>query len=275
MDSMKARLLTAAIGIPLAVVLLFLGERFNIIMYIIVSVLALIMVFELLSARKLHNNLKIFIPCAVYAIIQPLAVPLKLGYFTLFIYLIAMFLIMIIDNSRISYQDISFTLIGEILIVLGLTSMLLLPARYNNCYTIFFVFSIGTPWCADAGAYFAGVFLGKHKLCPKISPNKTVEGFIGGLIAGVISAVIIALIYSFLYPNAKFNYLIVLFIGLAATAVSVLGDLSFSLIKRSCNIKDYGSIFPGHGGFLDRFDSVIFAAPMVYFIGKAFVIFTV
>lgn len=275
MDSMKARLLTAAIGIPLAVVLLFLGERFNIIMYIIVSVLSLIMVFELLSARKLHNNLKILIPCLVYAIIQPLVIPLKLGLFTLFIYLITMFLIMIIDNRRISYQDLSFTLIGEIIIVLGLSSMLLLPSRYNNCYTIFFVLSIGIPWCADAGAYFSGVFLGKHKLCPKISPNKTVEGFIGGLLAGVISAVIIALVYSFLYPNARFNYIIVLSIGLAASAVSVLGDLSFSLIKRSCNIKDYGSFFPGHGGFLDRFDSVIFAAPMVYFIGKAFIIFTV
>ncbi len=274
MDSMKARLLTAAIGIPLAVVLLILGERFNLIMYIIVSLLSFIMVFELLSAKRLHKNLFVFIPCAVYAILQPLVIPLKLGYFTIFAYVLVMFFIMIFRNEYVSYTDLSFAVLGELIIVLGMSSILILPPKYDNCYTIFFVLSIGIPWCADAGAYFAGVFLGRHKLCPRISPNKTVEGFIGGLIAGVISAAIIGFVYTFLYEKASFNYIVIMLIGLFASLVSVLGDLSFSLIKRSCGIKDYGSFFPGHGGFLDRFDSVIFASPIVYFIGKAFVIFS-
>lgn len=274
MDSMKARLLTAAIGVPLAVVVLIFGERFNLIMYILTSVLSLIMVFELLSARKLHNNLTIFIPCAVYAIVQPLILTLKLGYFPMFVFVLIMFLIMIVNGGKVSYNDLSFAILGELLIVLGLSSILMLAPSYDHCYTIFFVLCIGIPWCADAGAYFTGVFLGKHKLCPRISPNKTVEGFIGGLIAGIISAAIIGFIYTFLYQKAHFNFFVIMLIGLCASLVSVLGDLSFSLIKRSCNIKDYGSIFPGHGGFLDRFDSVIFASPIVFFIGKAFIIFS-
>lgn len=275
MDSMKARLFTAAIGIPLAVVALIFGESFNFIMYILISLLSLIMVFELLSARKLHNKIQIFIPCAVYAIVQPFLLTLKLGFFPPFVFVVVMFLIMIRDSVNVSYNDVCFSVLGVLLIVFGMSSILLLPPKYERHYTIFFVLSLGIPWCADAGAYFTGVFLGKHKLCPKISPNKTVEGFIGGIIAGTLSAFIIGFIYGYIYPNSKFHFIVVFAIGVLASLMSVLGDLTFSLIKRSCNIKDYGSIFPGHGGFLDRFDSVIFAAPVVCFIGKAFIIFNI
>ncbi|MCH5304482.1 MAG: phosphatidate cytidylyltransferase, partial [Ruminococcus sp.] len=97
--------------------------------------------------------------------------------------------------------------------------------------------------------------------------------FLGGILIGTISALIIGLIYMFIYPKVEFNFTLLLFIGLLSSVVSVLGDLSFSLIKRSCKIKDFGSIFPGHGGFLDRFDSVIFSAPLIYFIGINFAIF--
>ncbi len=273
MDSMKSRLITSAVGIPLAIVLLILGERFHWIMYVIISLLCLLMIFELLSARKLHKNFKIFIPCMVFAIVQPLLIPLKMGLLPIYLFLLAMFFIMINASEKISYPDLCFALLGTIIVVLGMSSILLLPPRYNNYFTFFFVLCIGTPWCADAGAYFSGVFLGNHKLCPKVSPNKTVEGFAGGVVVGTLSALIIGFIYMFIYPNAEFNYILLLFIGLFSSVISVLGDLTFSLIKRSCKIKDYGAIFPGHGGFLDRFDSVIFAAPLIYFMGKYFAIF--
>lgn len=273
MDSMKSRLITSAVGIPLAIVLLILGERFHWIMYVIISLLCILMIFELLSARRLHKNLNIFIPCMVFAVVQPLLVPLKMGLLPTYLFLLVMFLIMINASEKISYPDLCFSLLGTIIVVLGMSSILLLPPRYNNYFTFFFVLCIGTPWCADAGAYFSGVFLGHHKLCPKVSPNKTVEGFAGGIVVGTLSALIIGFIYMFIYPNAEFNYILLLFIGLFSSVISVLGDLTFSLIKRSCKIKDYGAIFPGHGGFLDRFDSVIFAAPLIYFMGKYFAIF--
>lgn len=274
MDSMKSRLLTAAIGIPLAVGIFILGEQFHWIMYLIVSILNLIMIFELLSAKKLHNNISVFIPCAVYGIVQPLLIPFKLGVFPVYIFVLIMFLVMIKDNSRVNYTDLCFSILGTMIIVFGISTILLLPPMYGNYFTFFFVICIGVSWCADAGAYFSGVFLGKHKLAPRISPNKTVEGFFGGILVGTLSALVIGFIYTFFYPKARFDFIILLIIGLLSSIISVLGDLSFSLIKRSCKIKDYGSIFPGHGGFLDRFDSVIFAAPLVYFIGKYFDIFT-
>ena len=121
-------------------------------------------------------------------------------------------------------------------------------------------------WVADAGAYFAGTFFGKHKLCPNISLKKTVEGAVGGVIVDVIIMLLCGVAFSQLYYGGAVgvNYPVLLLIGLFGSVLSIMGDLSFSLIKRSCHIKDFGQVIPGHGGILDRFDSVIFTAPFVY-----------
>lgn len=125
-----------------------------------------------------------------------------------------------------------------------------------------FIFS----WITDTGAYFVGNFFGKHKMAPNLSPKKTVEGAIGGIITTVIGAGIYLLVlkyaYSFELPN---NVLFLVSAG-AGAVLSELGDLSASALKRRCNVKDFGKIFPGHGGFLDRFDSVVFISPYVYFV---------
>lgn len=275
MDSMKARLLTAAIGIPAAVVVLILGESLHWIMYLIVALLSAIMVFELLSAKKLHRNPMIVIPCVLYSLIQPFLLLVDAGLFPLYIFTVLMFFIMILNNARIMYSDVAFSIVGVLLISWGMSSILLMPPAYFNYYSFFFVVCLGVPWSADAGAYFTGVFFGTHKLCPKVSPNKTVEGFLGGIAIGTLSALVIGFVYSFIYPKAEFNYGVMLIIGALASVMSVLGDLTFSLIKRQCKIKDYGSFFPGHGGFLDRFDSVIFSAPLIYFISRFISIFIV
>ena len=275
MDSMKSRLITAAVGIPLVVLVFLLGEFFHWIMYVLISFLSVIMVHELLSAKKLHSNLKILIPSGLYAVFQPILVAFNIGLLPLYIYLLVMFFIMILDNRRLTYADISFASLGTAIVTLGLSAILILPHAFGSYFTFFFVFAIGVPWFSDSGAFFAGVFLGRHKLCPRVSPNKTVEGFVGGIFAGTISSLIIAFVFSLIFSELYFNYGLVLLVGLSVSVVSVLGDLSFSLVKRSCNIKDYGSIFPGHGGFLDRFDSVIFSAPIIYFVASFFPLFTI
>lgn len=114
----------------------------------------------------------------------------------------------------------------------------------------------------DIGAYFAGSFLGKRKLCPTISPNKTVEGLYGGLAASVLGLIIYCLILQLGF-GFRVNYFFVIIYGLVGGLAGVFGDLSFSVIKRQTGIKDYGNIFPGHGGILDRFDSVIVVAPLI------------
>ena len=129
---------------------------------------------------------------------------------------------------------------------------------------------------SDTFALFAGMLCGKHKLAPKVSPKKTVEGAIGGLIGGVIGMTLFKLIADSIVlsvdvyppiemaPGPQFSWAAVFVLGIIGSAISQIGDLSFSVIKREFGVKDYGHLLPGHGGILDRFDSVTFAAPAVW-----------
>jgi phosphatidate cytidylyltransferase len=114
----------------------------------------------------------------------------------------------------------------------------------------------------DSGAYFIGVLMGKHKPFPKISPNKTVEGYIGGLVIGTAGILAYGpIVHHFTGLAVSFHVLFIL--GLVGAVITEAGDLAFSLLKRKLGIKDYGSLIPGHGGMLDRFDSMIFSAPTI------------
>ena len=131
----------------------------------------------------------------------------------------------------------------------------------------FYVFlALCIAWMSDTGAYFSGKFFGKSKLCPEISPKKTFEGFIGGIIFCLFCVILIALTFnSFVFPQKQhINYILVTILGLSGSLISSLGDLCFSAFKRKCGVKDFGNLMPGHGGVLDRFDSVIFVVPYVY-----------
>lgn len=125
-------------------------------------------------------------------------------------------------------------------------------------------------WGSDTAAYFCGTFFGKHKLIPKVSPKKTIEGSVGA----VICTALLCVLYFFILDKCGVafadvsagNYLGIALVGFVASLLSQLGDLAASAIKRDVDIKDYGKIFPGHGGFMDRFDSVVFVAPIVYYL---------
>lgn len=116
----------------------------------------------------------------------------------------------------------------------------------------------------DVGSYFFGKKFGKHKLCPYVSPNKTIEGAVGGVSTSVISAILFSLICEYFIGIRNLNYVFIFFVSLLGAPVSILGDLCFSLIKRLLIVKDFGDIIPGHGGILDRFDSVMFLSPFVF-----------
>ena len=118
-------------------------------------------------------------------------------------------------------------------------------------------------WMSDTGAYFTGVCFGKHKMAPVISPKKTWEGFFGGWVISVGLTVLYGVICNAIVGSTVFSLPILAIMAAVLAPVSVVGDLVASLIKRRTGIKDYGNIMPGHGGVMDRFDSVIFIAPLV------------
>ncbi|MDR1364372.1 MAG: phosphatidate cytidylyltransferase [Oscillospiraceae bacterium] len=137
--------------------------------------------------------------------------------------------------------------------------------NFGNSKGIFYVcLAIGIAWTCDVGAYFGGMIFGKNKLCPDVSPHKTVEGAIGGTIFSFLFAILFGVIFEHFFNYREINYFSLSFMAILGAPIAIFGDLCFSLIKRSANIKDFGDIIPGHGGILDRFDSIIFTIPYVY-----------
>ena len=146
-------------------------------------------------------------------------------------------------------------------VILPLMFSLVIPLRTAEKGDFLILMPFIAAWMTDSGAYFAGSFFGKHKLCELISPKKTVEGAIGGIIACIISLVLFAY-----FIKLDVNLIAFGAISLVLSVLAQVGDLSFSIIKREYNIKDYGFIMPGHGGVLDRFDSTMFTIPATYFL---------
>ena len=263
MKSLKPRLLTAVVGITLLVGVLIAGEFWNPIIGILVGAACAFMTGEYLHAKNLLKNFWISIPCMLFAFLQSILISTQYVYILLTVFMIFCFAVLIINHSVLSYIDLAYAVFGTMLISFGMSALPLICSSGIGV-TFFFCTTFALPWMADAGGFFIGATMGKHKLCPNISPKKTVEGAVGGVVFCFVSAMLIGLIFQFIImPDAKINFWALALLGLIDAPVSILGDLSFSLIKRSLKIKDYGSIFPGHGGMLDRFDSIIFTAPVL------------
>ena len=140
-------------------------------------------------------------------------------------------------------------------------SALIQLKRFNNGQ-FYVLLPVICAFTTDIGAYFAGVFLGKHRGVTQVSPNKSLEGYIGGILSGCLFMLVYGLLLAYFEP-IEVRLPVMALYGLLGSAITELGDLSFSLVKRQYGVKDYGSLLPGHGGMLDRFDSTPFAAPML------------
>lgn len=187
---------------------------------------------------------------------------------TICFYMLLMFICAVCYHKTIKFSDIAILLFTTLYISLGLAHARLIIESLHGVHLLFVVL-IGA-FMTDTGAYFFGRFFGKHKLIPEISPKKTVEGAVGGVITALISFGIYTLIVKYCCPPLRVNIPHLLLVGLITSVMSQFGDLSASMIKRELNLKDYGEIIQGHGGVLDRLDSLIFAAPVVYYLNILF-----
>ena len=280
---MKTRLITSGIGIVLALAIIILGSFFNIIITIALSLISVILCGEYLSARKLNKDIKLFATCLFFALIIPLMSYMKepfdrYRFVPFYLFVLTMCVFSVVFHRTFRMDDMMFTLAGVSLITVCISLLNVIvwtdagsASDTGSKHTAFWIiFCLGIPWLADSGAYFAGSYFGKHKLCPNISPNKTVEGAIGGILTGTLSALLIGLIFKLIYGDVTIYYGVLVLVAFINSVISIFGDLTCSVIKRSCKIKDFGSIMPGHGGLLDRFDSVLLCVPVVYIFSQTF-----
>ena len=179
-------------------------------------------------------------------------------------FLILLFVCVVVEHGTplaLTFRDLCAILLGGVAIPLAFSCMMRLRLMEHGGGLV--MIPLVAAFCSDSAALFAGMALGRHKLAPRVSPKKTVEGAVGGLLGGMLGMVVFRIVF-FLVTEVQLHIAWCLLLGLVGAAMGQLGDLSFSAIKRECGIKDYGRLLPGHGGVLDRFDSVIFTAPVVW-----------
>lgn len=259
---MKKRILTAVILLPVILVFLFILPK--ICTAILASVLAVVAAYELLWGTGLAKHLRLVIYCAVMAAAVVLWSHFGWGYLVallgIIVFTMLLYMEMLISHGKLPISQIVLCYFAAIIVPFCFGAIVRILDMELGRYLI------ATPFVAcflpDAGAYFFGRAFGKHKMSPNISPNKTVEGAIGGVISAVVGMIIYGLVLQFLC-GLQVNYWLCPVYGLAGAGASIMGDLFFSAIKRQTGIKDYGKLFPGHGGVMDRLDSLTIVSPIV------------
>ena len=245
---------------------------------LVVSILTIIAIDEIYKAFQLESGGKMIFAGAIpYILLLLFSGVLGIQPYLLiltFVFLIYIACCLVRHSQTLDFKKLSALLgFGAIVVICFYSVVWLKSVMPQNVYgndALYIIFLIlGFAWGGDSAAYFTGRMFGKHKLAPIVSPNKTVEGAIGGVMGSVLLGIIITAVYGMIsngniIGGLTFNhYLVVSVLAVLGSLLGILGDLFASSVKRQCGIKDYGYIFPGHGGILDRFDSVLFIAPVV------------
>lgn len=267
---MKTRVITALAALCLFLPFLYFSDTMA--FTVLIQLLAFISTYEILRCVGLDKRVWLAVPCYLCSLAVPFLCryPEKLYCARLeMIFLIFFVLTFFLLSAGVFYRGkadvsaIGALVAMEIYVVFAVSSILLLRDSINGQYMYLLVFIAA--WVTDTGAYFAGRALGRHKLIPEVSPKKTVEGAVGGFIAGIVCLMAYGAIIGAMTDLTP-QYLYLAIAGAIMSLVSMLGDLIASLLKRHYDIKDYGWLLPGHGGILDRFDSVFATAPFLFFL---------
>lgn len=274
---MKTRIITSAVGLAMLAVVLFFYETifFNLI-FALVCLVAIAEVFVAFKFKK--RDIYIYLAFAamavlvmyssykfIFSLLKPVA----------YVFVLFLAFCVVFNYKRVSFANIAGFSVFSAIVVFCFYSIIylkqLLPQGQFGYDTVYFVLLIlAYAWGGDTFAYFVGRKWGRRKLAPNISPKKTVEGAVGGIIGSMLLGLVVTVVYTLIARRllgvesvSALYYIIVAVMGIVASILGIMGDLFASAVKRQCGIKDFGTIFPGHGGILDRFDSVLFIAPLV------------
>lgn len=272
--NMRSRIIFGAIIFLTAILITVVGKTAVTLAIFVISLMALC---EMYKSLKIFKEQKIMSAIGIiYSFLIMLFITVKaisetldfnsythIAFKTTLAFLVVLLIYMVIRFEKVKFSSVASFFVITSYITVFLSHIILIECQPFGNALIWFVF-FGA-WGTDTCAYFAGKFFGRHKLIEKVSPKKTIEGAIGG----VIGTVIIFVVYAFCLSKAKINinYINLIINAVICAVISQFGDLIASCIKRENNIKDYGSLIPGHGGILDRFDSVIALSPLVFYLG--------
>ena len=259
---MKQRIITSVVLFAIALPILIFSKY--IVYQAALAFLSVVAVYEMLGVLAMRRERFLSVPSYLIAVAMPF-----LSYFAnngrhlsyimlillvVFVYMLYIFAVAVFKKGALSVGSAAscFMLVSYITVSFSALGLVRVLPGGALLFGLVFV----AAWVTDIFAYFTGYFFGKHKLIPEVSPKKTVEGAVGGIVFSVIGFVLYGLVVD-IVTDYTARYLVLAVMGLVLSVVSQIGDLTASLVKREHGVKDYGFIFPGHGGVMDRFDSII------------------
>ena len=267
---MAKRILVAVIFLPILFVIMFFLPP--VVLAVVVSFVSAMSAYEFLRAT---GTGKITAVMKVVTILSAAAIPLGtwLGAAVLTIGVCGFAVAAVCfwcairaydgTEAPVGFYHVMLCMFSGAVIPGGLSCIVALKCAEQGKYLV--LLAVLLAFATDSGAYFVGMFLGKHRGVIKVSPKKSLEGYIGGFVSAMVFSVVFGVVLQSA-ASLSVSYVSLALIGLAGGIATMLGDLAFSLVKREYHVKDYGNLLPGHGGMMDRFDSMVFCAPVVLFI---------
>jgi phosphatidate cytidylyltransferase len=257
---MKTRILTSLVAVCILIPVLIFSH--TIVFPIALAIASTICIFEMTNCVG-QKKLAVTLPIYAMSVASPFLVRYismqkiaAIAFICIGAYLLYMFTLIITSHGKLTFSDAISNFAICLYIIIACAAINYIRDFGANGKYIYFLIFLGA-WVTDIFAYFSGVFFGKHKLIPDVSPKKTIEGSIGGTLFCAISYIVFGLVVGFVDKAVDPNLIFLFIGGIIIAIISQIGDLIMSVIKRHYGIKDYGKIFPGHGGMLDRFDSIL------------------
>ena len=258
---MITRILAAAVLLPLLLIVVLLLPK--VCTAVLFGLMAAIAAYELTKGTGLVKNIRLTVYGMAIAFLVPIwgffGMVYSIGLVGMLIFVSLLYMELLLSRGKLPYGEVAVSFMAGLVVPFLFSAIVRIFAQEKGIYLIFIPFVLA--FTSDTGAYFAGRFFGKHKLAPVVSPNKTVEGVVGGVLSTVLFMIAYCLVMQFGF-QLRVNYFYAVIYGILGAMAGVFGDLSFSAIKRQTGIKDYGNLIPGHGGILDRFDSMTLVAPL-------------
>lgn len=263
---MKKRLITSIIGLVVFLPLLIFSHTYA--GALLAQLFGLFAVYELCGTAKFLKKFELSVPLFLVGVGVPLLTFFEstrndfFRYFLIIFFLVALWMlaVAVFSKGRVKLEDVAIVFVMCFYAIFSFNAIYQLRFAEKGEYIFFLPFMVS--WLTDIFAYFSGRLFGKHKLIPDVSPKKTVEGAIGGFLIAVLLTMLYGLLVS-LFSQTKANYPALLIAAVLMSLFSMVGDLVASLVKRHYNVKDFGWLLPGHGGVLDRFDSVLASAAIL------------
>lgn len=259
----KTRLLSGIILVILALITVITGQDLLFGVLLLISLIGMSELYKVVGVHKKLLGFVGYVSGIIYYICirfgsKEQIVPLIIGF------LILLMAVYVFSFPKYVAQQIMFVFFGIFYVAMMLSYVYQTRMLSQGVFLVWLIFLCS--WGSDTCAYCVGMLIGKHKMAPKLSPKKSVEGGIGGILGAALLGTIYALAINKFATGADANILHYAIICGVGSIISQVGDLAASAIKRNYDIKDYGKLIPGHGGILDRFDSVIFTAPVIYYL---------